>query len=72
MCFRNENTGKIEVGLAEEIYEDQENTDSLRKLVSAQSSPYIISVAFLRNKIREGSKSGVDREAKSCRVGPPS
>ena len=51
MCFRNENTGKIEVGLAEEIYEDQENTDSLRKLVSAQSSPYIISVAFLRNPV---------------------
>ena len=23
----NENTGKIEVGLLEEIYEDQENTD---------------------------------------------
>jgi hypothetical protein len=30
--FRNENTGKIEVGLAEEIYENQENTDSLKNL----------------------------------------
>ncbi len=28
----NANTGKIEVGLAEEIYEDQDNTDKLEHL----------------------------------------
>lgn len=47
--FRNENTGKIEVGLAEEIYEDQENTDTLKGLPSAKYAPYIVSVAFVRN-----------------------
>lgn len=31
----NENTGKIDVNLAEEIYEDQENTDVLKTLPSA-------------------------------------
>ena len=30
----NANTGKIEVGLAEEIYEDQDNTDRLDRLAS--------------------------------------
>lgn len=47
----NENTGKIEVGLAEEIYEDQENTDSLKTLPSAKNAPFIISVAFVRNAV---------------------
>lgn len=51
----NENTGKIEVGLAEEIYEDQENTDSLRILSSAKSAPYVVSVGFLRNAAGEDS-----------------
>lgn len=45
----NENTGKIEVGLAEEIYEDQENTDTLRHLPSAKLVPYILSICFIRD-----------------------
>ena len=53
--FSNENTGKIEVGLAEEIYEDQENTDSLKTLKSAQTAPYILSVAFVRNPSSDDS-----------------
>ena len=53
--YRNENTGKIEVGLAEEIYEDQENTDSLKGLSSAKNAPYIISIGFVRNASGEDS-----------------
>jgi exosome complex RNA-binding protein Rrp42 (RNase PH superfamily) len=45
----NENTGKIDVGLAEEIYEDQENTDTLKGLSSAKNAPYIVSIGFVRN-----------------------
>ena len=45
----DENTGKIEVGLAEEIYEDQDNTDTLRGLQSAKISPYLLSIGFVRN-----------------------
>lgn len=51
----NENTGKIEVGLAEEIYEDQENTDSLKTIQSAKTSPYVISIGFIRNQTGEDS-----------------
>lgn len=45
---RNANTGKIEVGLAEEIYEDQENTDKLERVKSASNAPYVVSIAFIR------------------------
>jgi hypothetical protein len=45
----NENTGKIEVNLAEEIFEDQENTDALKPLPSAQHAPYVFSIGFVRN-----------------------
>lgn len=51
----NENTGKIDVGLAEEIYEDQENTDTLKTLPSAKNAPYILSVGFVRNPMSEDS-----------------
>jgi exosome complex RNA-binding protein Rrp42 (RNase PH superfamily) len=51
----NENTGKIEVGLLEEIYEDQENTDQLRGLPSAKTAPYILSIGFIRNAAGEDS-----------------
>jgi hypothetical protein len=47
----DENTGKIEVGLAEEIYEDQDNTDTLRGLQSAKTAPYLLSVGFVRNSM---------------------
>lgn len=53
--YSNENTGKIEVGLAEEIYEDQENTDSLRTLPSAKNAPHILSISFLRNSTGDDS-----------------
>jgi hypothetical protein len=52
---RNENTGKIEVGLTEEIYEDQDNTDSLKSLKSAAQAPYILSIGFARNPAGEDS-----------------
>ena len=44
----NSNTGKIEVGLVEEIYEDRDNTDKLERIKSASRAPYILSVAFVR------------------------
>ena len=53
--FRNENTGKIEVGLTEEIYEDQENTDTIKHLKSAQNAPYVLSIGFVRNAAGEDS-----------------
>jgi hypothetical protein len=37
------------VGLAEEIYEDQENTDSLKTPNSVKVAPFILSVGFVRN-----------------------
>ena len=43
------------MGLAEEIYEDQENTDSLKTLPSAKNAPYILSIAFLRNSTGDDS-----------------
>ena len=51
----NENTGKIEVGLLEEIYENQENTDQLKTLPSAKSAPYVLSLGFIRNAAGEDS-----------------
>ena len=51
----NENTGKIEVGLLEEIYEDQENTDQLKTLPSAKSAPYVLSRGIIRNAAGEDS-----------------
>lgn len=45
----NENTGKVEVGLAEEIYEDQDNTDSLKALPSAKQLPFLLSIGFVRH-----------------------
>lgn len=37
------------MNLAEEIYEDQENTDQLKPLPSASKAPYIVSIGFVRN-----------------------
>lgn len=37
------------MGLAEEIYEDQENTDSLKTPNSVKVAPFILSVGFVRN-----------------------
>ena len=51
----NENTGKIEVGLTEEIYEDQENTDSIKHLQSAKAAPFVLSIGFIRNAAGEDS-----------------
>lgn len=51
----NENTGKIEVGLTEEIYEDQENTDTVKHIKSAQNAPYVLSLGFVRNAAGEDS-----------------
>lgn len=53
ISFRNKNTGKIEVGLIEEMYEDQENTDKLERLKSASNAPYLISVAFVREEVED-------------------
>lgn len=39
------------MGLAEEIYEDQENTDTLRPLKSAATAPYLVSVGFVRGAV---------------------
>jgi hypothetical protein len=50
---RNNNTGKIEVGLTEEIYEDQENTDKLERLRSASDAPYLISIGFIRDEVED-------------------
>ncbi len=41
--------------MAEEIYEDQENTDSLKSLASAKNAPYIISIGFVRSASGEDS-----------------
>jgi hypothetical protein len=46
----NNNTGKIEVGLVEEVYADKENTDQPIIIKSACHSPYIVSVAIIRNE----------------------
>lgn len=53
--YSNENTGKIEVGLTEEIYEDQENTDTVKRIKSAQNAPYVLSLGFVRNAAGEDS-----------------
>ena len=54
-AYRNENTGKIEVGLTEEIYEDQENTDTVKHIKSAHNAPYVLSIGFVRNAAGEDS-----------------
>lgn len=51
--FSNNNTGKIEVGLVEEIYEDQENTDKLERLKSSNKAPYLISIGFVRDEAED-------------------
>lgn len=51
--FRNNNTGKIEVGLVEEIYEDQDNTDKLERLKSASKAPYLLSIGFIRDETED-------------------
>ena len=45
----NNNTGKIEVGLVEEVYADKENTDQPIVLKSALHAPFIISIGVIRN-----------------------
>lgn len=42
---QDEQTGKVEVQLAEDIYEDQENTDSEIQLSSQM--PFLLSVGFV-------------------------
>eukprot|EP00347_Sterkiella_histriomuscorum_P020972 403335752 len=49
----NNNTGKIEVGLVEEIYEDQDNTDKLERLRSAAKAPFLFSVGFIRHEVQD-------------------
>ena len=49
----NNLTGKIEVGLVEEVYADKENTDQPIILKSSKHSPFIISVAVIRNEMTE-------------------
>jgi exosome complex RNA-binding protein Rrp42 (RNase PH superfamily) len=49
----NSNTNKIEVGLVEEVYTDRANTDALVKLKSAESAPYIVSVAIVRDALTD-------------------
>ena len=44
----NNNTGKIEVGLVEEVYMDKENTDAPLVLKSQEHCPYVISLGVVR------------------------
>ena len=47
-CTLNSNTGKFEVGLAEELYEDQDNTDKLISLERAtEEIPYLLSFGYI-------------------------
>ena len=43
----NNNTGKIEVGLVEEVYADKENTDQMITIKS--SPPYLVSIGVVRD-----------------------
>jgi len=43
----NNNTGKIEVGLVEEVYADKENTDQLIQIKS--EPPFIVSIGVIRD-----------------------
>ena len=45
----NSNTNKIEVGLVEEVYTDRQNTDQLLSLPSVKQSPFVVSVAVVRD-----------------------
>jgi hypothetical protein len=47
----NNNTGKIEVGLVEEVYADKENTDQPVVLLSSSHAPFLVSVAIIRNTL---------------------
>jgi hypothetical protein len=51
--FRDSNTGKIEVGLVEEVYEDQDNTDKLMTLSSVRNAPFIISFGIIRDPAQD-------------------
>ncbi|CDW84684.1 UNKNOWN [Stylonychia lemnae] len=62
----NNNTGKIEVGLVEEIYEDQENTDKLETLKSAKNSPYILSIGFIRDEAEDVVVIDADDQENQC------
>ena len=46
----NANSNKIEVGLVEEIYPDKANTDALQEITSTRDSPFIVSVALMRDQ----------------------
>ena len=41
------------MGLTEEIYEDQDNTDRLERLRSAPNAPYVISIGFIRDETED-------------------
>ncbi len=45
----NANSNKIEVGLAEEVYTDRDNTDKLLKLQTTEKAPFIVSVGVMRD-----------------------
>jgi len=47
----NANTNKIEVALAEEVYTNQENTDTLINLRSVATAPFIISLGICRDPV---------------------
>lgn len=47
----NANTGKIEVGLMEEVYTDKDNTDQLLQISSTSSMPFVVSVGVLRDEV---------------------
>ena len=61
----NNNTGKIEVGLVEEVYADKENTDQAIKLKSASQGqmPFIISLGIIQPPDADGPIIIIDAES---------
>jgi hypothetical protein len=55
LAVKNEQTGEIEVELTEDIYEDQENTDSEWALKS--KLPFLMSIGFVESD--SGTQVGV-------------
>lgn len=58
----NNNTGKIEVGLVEEVYTDKENTDMPIIIKSAKQSPFVISIGIMRNSIFSSGNNDSDTQ----------
>ena len=54
----NNNTGKIEVGLVEEVYADRENTDKPIKVVdSVLKVPYVVSLGVAIDELAAANDS---------------